>query len=264
MRTFALGLAVLGVCFTAQTSSAKIVHRWSFDKDSADTVGGAHAQLTEGAAVREGKVSFDGQNNWIELPIGKTMEKLTNATFETWCTWDEVQTPWARVFDFGRSQSVSLFFTVMNGRAEQGSISGTPRFSITNGGLAAEQQLSGKERFPVGKETHVAVTIDADKKIGKLYIDGKEVASREMTHKPSDLGTYTQNWLAVSQYVDADPMFKGSITEFRIFDNALTPEEIEQNFKAGPDKLGVKTDGERPATDKSTPAKADEKAKSEK
>jgi hypothetical protein len=264
MRAFALTLAVLVVCVTAQTSSAKILHRWSFDKDSADTVGGAHAKLNEGAAVKDGKVAFDGQNNWIELPIGKTMEKLTNATFETWCTWDELQGPWARVFDFGRSQSVSLFFTVMNGRAEQGSVAGTPRFSITSGGLAAEQQLSGKERFPVGKETHVAVTIDADKKIGKLYIDGKEVASREMTYKPSDLGTYSQNWLAVSQYVDADPMFKGSITEFRIYDHPLTAEEIEQNFKAGPDKLGIKADGERPTAEKAAPAKADEKSKSDK
>src|SRR6476646_5614200 len=65
VRTALFSIAIFIVCLAAQPVSAKIVHRWSFDKDSADSVGGAHARLEDGAAVKDGQVSFDGQNKWI-------------------------------------------------------------------------------------------------------------------------------------------------------------------------------------------------------
>ncbi len=208
----------------------------------------------DGASVKEGKVIFDGQNGWASLPIGKTIEQLTNATFETRFTWDEMQAPWARIFDFGSSSSSYMFFTVINGRAQEGAIAGTPRFAISTRAVTGEKQLTAKQPLAIGKLTHVVITIDADHHVGKLFINGEEVASRDdMTVTPSDLGETTANLLGASQW-DADPLLHGSITEFRIYDTALSADDVAKNFKAGPDELGIKPDADRPAAEKSPPA----------
>ena len=107
MRRFSLVAATLLVCLIALPASAKIVHRWSFDKDGkdgSDSVGGVAAKLNDGAATKDGKVVLDGQNNWVDLPIGKTMEKLKSITIETWVTWDEQQGSWCRILTLARTR----------------------------------------------------------------------------------------------------------------------------------------------------------------
>jgi hypothetical protein len=233
-------LAGLAVCLCTQLSFAKVIHRWSFAKDGSDSVGKANAKLNPGATVKEGRLVLDGESGYVELPIGATIEKLGSSTFEAWVTWDEMQGAWSRIFDFGSGQQANIFLTPRQGNPGEGGTPDTPRLAITNAGWQEEQQLNTTAAFPVGKQVHVAVTIDAEKKVGKLYIDGKEVSTVEMTLKPSDLGNTNANYLGGSQYVDTDPVFKGSFAEFRIYDTALSADEIAQSGKAGPDQLGSK------------------------
>jgi hypothetical protein len=263
MRRFSLVAATLLVCLIARPASAKIVHRWSFDKDGkdgTDSVGGVAAKLNDGAATKEGKVVLDGQNNWVDLPIGKTMEKLKSITVETWVTWDEQQGAWCRIFDFGQNTTINMFLTPRNGGAANGSEVNTPRLAITTGGFGEEEQLNAGDEFPVGKLTHVVITIDGDKKEGKFYINGKEVAKSEITVKPSDLGNTTNNFVGASQYTETDPLFHGSISEFRIYDSALSAAEVEANNKLGPDKLGEAAPAAAPMRPAATSDKAGDKA----
>ena len=112
----------------------------------------------------------------------------------------------------------------------------TLRFTITVNGDAGEQQANSPDQFPIGADTHVALTIDADKDVAKLYVNGKLAATQEnVTLSPSDLGKTTNNWIGRSQF--PDPFFKGSFTEFRIYNSALTPEQVAKNFELGPDKI---------------------------
>ena len=112
---------------------------------------------------------------------------------------------------------------------------------ITNAGFESEEQVNAPDKFPVDKETHVAVTIDGDQGVAKMYLDGKLVATQEgLKLKPSDLGNTPNNWLGASQYQDTDPLFYGSISEFRIYDTALSDDEVAQSFARGPDKLESK------------------------
>jgi hypothetical protein len=247
------------LCIAAQPASAKILHRWSFDKDAADSVGQASAKLMDGATIRDGKLVLDGEKNWVDLPIGGTIEKLTSATFEAWFIWGEEQARWVRIFDCGRDQNVNLFFTVRSGRPEPNMILDTPRFAITNAGWQEEDKLCAPNPIEAGELVHMAITIDAENQVGKLYIDGLEVNKTKMVRKPSDLGNTPHNYLGKSQYSGVepflDPFFKGSITEFRIYDRALSKEEIEQNNKAGPDKLlPDRAATGRPAAENSSPA----------
>ena len=171
----------------------------------------------------------------ICLPIGATIEKLTNASVETWVKWDERQRPWLRLFDFGARAGKSMYVTPRNGGGRRGTPRNTLRFTITVAGDPAEQQANSEEEFPVGADTHVVMTLDADKDVAKLYVNGKLMATQEaVTLTPSELGNTTNNWIGRSQF--PDPFFKGSFDEFRIYNKALSQEEVEANFKAGPEK----------------------------
>jgi hypothetical protein len=181
---------------------------------------------------------LDGRRAYVALPIGDTMEKLTNSSFETWVKWDERQPAWLRLFDFGVRGGKSMYVTPRNGGGRQGGPRGTLRFTITTNGDPGEEQANSPDQFPVGEETHVALTIDAEKHVAKLYVNGKLAATREeLTLTPSSLGKTGNNWIGRSQF--RDPFFKGSFNEFRIYNTTLSPEEVEASFKAGPDKVGA-------------------------
>jgi hypothetical protein len=231
MRSSTLGLAFAVLCTLAAPATAKIVHRWSFNGDANDSVGKANGTLEEGAKVEGGRLVLDGQRAHAALPIGGTIEKLTNATFETWTTSDVQPRTWTRLFDFGARRGKSMYVTPRGGGRRGSAL----RFTITVNGDPGEEQANSPDQFPVGENTHVALTIDADKKVAKLYVNGKLAATREeLTLKPADLGNTVNNWIGRSQF--PDPFFKGSFDEFRIYDTPLTAEEVETNFKAGPEK----------------------------
>jgi hypothetical protein len=237
MRSLALCFAMLLIFLTIRPSAAEVVHRWSFATDAGDSVGRANGSLEGEATVSDGRVVLNGTTAYVALPIGGTMEKLTNSTFEVWVTWDQMQRAWLRIFDFGTGPGASMYVTPRNGRSDAGSSTNTLRFTITPEADPGEQQVNTPDRFPVGAETHVALTIDADADVARLYVNGSLVGTQEgLTYSPSDLGNTTRNWLGRSQF-GSDPYFRGSISEFRIHNAALTAEQVSQSFQLGPDKL---------------------------
>jgi hypothetical protein len=239
MKSFPLALVAVATLFIAQPASAELVHRWSFTTDAADSVGGAHGSLLGGAAVDGGRVHLDGVAAYVSLPIGGTIAGLDSATFETWVTWDAFQRVWARIFDFGTGPTEYMFLTPRNGRLDEGTTLDTPRFAITRTSTPEEYEINPTVAFPVGLETQVAITIDAATHFGSFYVNGALVATRpNLELLPSGLGTTLNNWLGRSQYPDPqDPYFDGSINKFRIYDAALSLEQVQQSFQLGPDQL---------------------------
>jgi hypothetical protein len=236
MQKLRFTLAAMTIGFAACAAQGELVHRWSFSGDANDSVGKANGTLEGGATVADGRVTLDGQRGYVALPIGDTIEKLTNSTFETWVKWDERQRAWLRLFDFGVRGGKSMYVTPRNGGGRRGAVRDTLRFTITVNGDPGEEQANSPDQFPVGEETHVVLTIDADKKVAKLYVNGKLAATREeLTLTPSSLGKTGNNWIGRSQF--RDPFFKGSFNEFRIYNTTLSAEEVAKNFELGPDKL---------------------------
>src|SRR5262249_4000387 len=72
---------------------------------------------------------------------------------------------------------------------------------------------------------------------GWLYVNGALVGiNTNMTIVPADIGPTFNDWLGRSQY--NDPMFNGSIDEFRVWNGSLTPLQVAINAAAGPDLVG--------------------------
>ncbi len=228
-RRFLLA-AVLTLLGTAGAGSADVIHRWSFNGDPSDSVGGADAILMGGASVDGSQLQLDGVDSYAVLPIGDDLLNLTNCAFEGWVTWNRTPVDaWERIFDFGNDTVENMFLTPRNGN------NGRVRFSITIDGGGDEEQTTSGYHFPTGTEVHFAVVINADYGINTLYLNGLPAAvtyGNMLTPYVFDT-PMMNNYLGKSQY--NDPYFMGSINEFRVYNAALSDDDVYNSYLAGPD-----------------------------
>ncbi len=175
----------------------------------------------------KGAVQCDGTNDYVNLPIGSLISKLTSSTFAIWANYSQQGGAWQRIFDFGTGETVNMFLTPAIG----GSNTGVMRFAITTGGSGAESQLSAPARLATGWH-HIAVVINGDTRAMQLYLDGAVVVSGTTAVLPSALGNTTQNWLGRSEY-GADAYYQGALDDFRIYDRVLTQAEIQKVMLGG-------------------------------
>ena len=184
---------------------------------AADTWSGLDGTLKGGASWAEGKagnaVYLSGNDDaHVELVEG-VMQDFTEFTISVWVKL-ETNSTWNRIVDFGSGTGKYMFLTPKSG-------GNTVRYGIKNG--SSEQQINSSSALSVGEWHHLAVTQKGT--LGILYIDGVEEGRNEnMALNPSDLGVTTQNWIGKSQW--PDPLMKGQIDEFKIFNRAFSAEEI--------------------------------------
>ena len=188
----------------------------AFDQNFADATPHAnHCALcgdTTWVAAKNGPagISLNGSDNFLQLPY--TVANHKELTVACWTYWRGGNT-WQRLWDFGNDTDHYLFLTPSSG-------SGI-RFAIKNGG--SEQQLTSSSRLTPNTWAHVAVTIGAD--VVSLYVNGECIVSSDnITIRPDDINPVL-NYIGRSQFA-SDPMYKGYIDDFRIYNYALTPEEI--------------------------------------
>ncbi|MFO1501717.1 MAG: LamG domain-containing protein [Verrucomicrobiota bacterium] len=236
LLTLSLGWALACLLSTRTSYSQQPIHRYSFDVDAQDVVGTAHGELVGDATIVDGAVRLSGQKpSYVNLP-NDLVTTLTNATLEVWLSWSG-GAAWQRIWDFGNNDNgedlqgvatQSIFLTPNNGSVMDLSI-------FTNG--IGGQQVINVPPLPQGGVHQVVWTCDAAAKIGRLYLDGREVGiNSNLTYTLAGLGPTMNNWLGHSQYPDSD--FFGSIAEFRIYDLALTAAQVAANYASGPDPAG--------------------------
>jgi hypothetical protein len=162
------------------------------------------------------------QKGYVTLPVG-LLANACEVTIATWVLVNSSQT-WQRIFDFGKQEpnpatpNVYMFLTPKNGANDK------LRFAISIGGKDTEQSMDGPAELPAGSWHHVAVVVDSGG--GSLYVDGAEVGSNSgITLRPADLGNPPDLFIGRSQWA-VDPYFDGAIDSFRIYDRALSADEI--------------------------------------
>ncbi len=235
LSRFALA-CVFAVVPVAQLTAATLVNRYSFSADASDSVGGANGVLQGGAVISGGAVVLDGSSGYVDLPNG-IVSTFSSISIETWLTNNNSGT-WARIFDFGNSsggEDVSatgtqyFFLTPQSG-------AGTLRGAITIGSGEQLIDWSGTP-LPSGMLKHVVWTADAATQTGRLYVDGVLVGENQaLALTPADMGNTLNNWIGRSQW-SGDAYLNASVTEFRIYDGALTATEVADNFTFGPDTV---------------------------
>src|SRR5690349_21129585 len=134
-----------------------------------------------------------------------------------------------RVFDFGNNTTQYMFLSVQAGTTTVNGVSSSiVRYAIKNGGT--ELNVSAPYAFPLNTWVQLAVTQSGN--TARLYINGALVSTNtalnikpvQLTATGTTTGT-TLNYLGKSQF--SDPMFNGSIDEFKIYSRALSDSEID-------------------------------------
>ncbi len=209
---------------TAQpTGEQALTMHLTADADLCDaTANGNHAALFGTLALQAGHfgqaVTLDGSNNFIQLPA--TIANSRNLTFATWLYW-QGGNAWQRIFDFGNDTDHYCFLTT------KPLVANCMRLAIKNGG--SEQIINATTNHTTKQWIHVAVTF-SDEAI-TLYLNGEAVGSSStITVRPADFRPVF-NYIGRSQFT-ADPMLNAAVDDLRIYNYALTAEEIAALYNA--------------------------------
>jgi two-component system, NtrC family, sensor kinase len=230
-------IAAATALFTT-TANAVITHRYSFNDGTAkDSVGKVDGNLKGAASITDGKLvlknddktSDDSQLSYLEF-AGPILPKTGSCTIMAWFTASEAGN-FGRIVNIGDKEDAEgrafIYFTPRNG-------DDLSRAAVTATD-AASKTYQDNDRLDDGKPHMIALVIDGTAKKLHVFIDGKEPKPAE------DLGDNTldkvrqvNNWIGRSSF-DTDAGLSASIDEFRVYDNALTADEAQAAFKAGPD-----------------------------
>ncbi|MGA2229974.1 MAG: LamG domain-containing protein [Tepidisphaeraceae bacterium] len=233
-------ICLLALAVGSAVANAGLIHRYSFkDPTVKDSVGNidatlkGSAKITDGKLVldNDGKTSDDAKLSYLEFN-SSILPKSGSVSLVVWLT--EKENPqYVRIIDFGDSSSGSgQAFIYLTSRHD----SDQTKAAITASDTGSKTDIDGK-RLDDGKPHMAAIVIDGTAKKLHLFIDGQEAA------EAVDLGDNTLDkvnpvhcWLGRSGF-DADPGLSASISEFRVYDNALTADEVAGIYKAGADAI---------------------------
>lgn len=219
--------ALLAGCGALQDS---LVHRYSFETNAMDTVGTAHGVLKGGATVTDGAVVLAGgtSGQYVDLPNG-IISKLTNATIEAYVTWSgSAGKDWQRVFDFGTTTAGEDGL----GNGAQYLFLSARKFRACFNTETPKAEIFTESSAPLpSTPVQVAVVVNNAGKSLSLYLDGDYQGGTVLSQPLSDIDD-VNNWLGRSQY-QADEYFAGKISEFRIYDAALTGPQLKTSKAMG-------------------------------
>lgn len=233
--------------------ATELKHRYSFSEAAGsttvkDSVGSADGSLKGLGADFDGagkltlpgggasNAGDDAISGYVDLPNG-IISSLVNVSIEAWVSW-EAPAQWARVFDFGTSgggENVSdgngdyLFLTPFTA-ADGGSI----RFAVRDPRTANEPTVLNAATPAAGSDHHLVVAYDYTGNQVVMYLNGAPIATGGSV-TPLNLLHDVNNWLGRSQWPDS--MFPGTYNEFRIWEGALTADQVAACYAAGPDTL---------------------------
>ena len=155
--------------------------------------------------------SFDGTDDYLKLPYHAG--DMKEMTFAAWVKGGST-TKTQHIFDFGNGTDECFFLTPTNGSRM--------RFEIKKSGVT--QGLDATTTLGTGTWKHVAVTIGANEVA--IYINGaKNASTTGITLRPSDIEPI-MSYLGRSQSI-SDPAFKGLMSDVRLYNYALSADEVK-------------------------------------
>lgn len=214
----------------AETSN-HLIAQYSFTEKPADGVtvantagtdfGPATVQQGNDALWNDGALTLQGgdktRGDWVRLPDNILAGK-TSATIQTEVKADpSMLNTFHFLFNIGNDSNAEYVFSALKCGDR------SPLVGIK----AANQETlvqSGSCSITANRWVSVAAVYDGANKTGSLYIDGVQVAHGAIPATPADIKDQSLNTIGRSPW--PDPLFKGQIASFRLYDAALPAEQI--------------------------------------
>ena len=171
-------------------------------------------------------------------------------TIEVWTTFRGGE-PWQRIVDFGNSVKATEAEKgrhnnndkrAMRGRGflaimlnKRGNLLG--QCSIASWGADNDTDLCIARRgLTLHREHHIVFTHDLDLKEQKLYLDGELIGAGLARVDTRDT-SWDNCYIGRSQFT-WDPLYNGRLNELRIYDHALSRDEVKAHTQARPRREG--------------------------
>ena len=158
------------------------------------------------------------KQGYATMPVG-LLADACEATIATWVYINSNVNAWTRIWDFGQDTTTYMFLTPIT------NLDNFARFGISVNGNQHEQNLKAEAAVPTLRWTHLALVLGPGG--ATLYFDGAPVGTNSsIVLRPADLGRTVNDYIGRSQFSD-DPYLDGDIDELRVYNRALSPEEIQ-------------------------------------
>ncbi len=219
-------------------SAAEVAHRWSFNGDYSDSVGGVDAVKCGtyvslyGGRVHMGYGACSHGTGYVDL--GTNMLDTTAATIEIWARHDGVKS-WSRIFDYGADSANNVFLSWTFGTT-------LSKNQVGSKVKGAESKIDYQEPYEIGRDYHIAATFEqqgVDVTLVKWQrrdaATGELLTSGSLTMK-GGIGSFVDPvlYLGHSQYT-ADKDALAAYDEVRLWSGVLTDEQLAASAAAGPD-----------------------------
>jgi len=233
-------MLVVGFGSLGWSQTPTMIDRFDFWNNSAnDVVGSATLYLVNGATISGGALNLGGGGQYATITginSGNGVSALSAVSFEGWGTYSAATGAWSRLFDFGATDGSGLGYDYIGATVAAGGVGGPLRAIFTNAdpGYSNETDASATSTGATGNPVYTVVTFDGSTNVLSLYMNGNLAATNTAPSGVNLAGISNQYaYLGKSLYNNDSPL-NGSISEFRVWNGALSPAMVAANALAGP------------------------------
>ena len=183
-----------------------------------DASGSGNDGINHDTVIENGEAVFNGESSYIEMPAG-LLENADAASISVTFKNQTENNVYKWLWAFGNDTDNNFY---LNPSVPWGpAIIAMKKEGINNGN---EMQIDYSEGFKKSDE-YVTVTVMLNGENSAMYANGKLLKTGSFSIKPSELGYTTLNYIGKSFY-SSDALFKGAISDFKIYNYALTENGI--------------------------------------
>jgi hypothetical protein len=202
---------------------------WTFETDARDDIGTMHGTLQGGAVVAGGRLRLNGKGAFLQT--APLLVSVRAKTLEAWVALDSLAQRGGGVLSL-ESANGGVFDAIVYGEREPGKWIAGSNFFVRTRDLAAPVETAKP-----GQLVHMAVAYDKDNRVS-VYRNGAPYAPPYAPSGPdAALRTYpardSRVLLGLRHTGAGNGFLTGSIEEARLYDRALSAQEVAESFRTG-------------------------------
>jgi len=210
--------------------------RWTFETNTQDSIGSLHGRLEGGARIVNGRLALDGKEAFaitepLKLP-------LREKTLEAWVALTTLEQSGSGVISVESGDGGNFDALVFAERQPRRWVAGSESYRRTRDLEAATDETAAP-----GQLVHVALVYHRDHTIA-MFRNGQPYGKPyQWTGESGAFDSFRAEnarvLLGKRHTGGGKAMFAGEIEEARLYDRALTKNEVTVSFEAGPDAISV-------------------------
>jgi hypothetical protein len=210
-----------------------LISWWTGDGTASDSAGGNDASLVSGATYASGQIgsafSFDGVDDRVQVADSESLKLTESISVEGWVKATGVANQHGMILFRGDNRGgLDPYWLSVESN-------GQLVFVVENGTAAAGVSTT----MPMNQFIHIAGTLDDATGVMRLYVNGVQMSQTITTVRPfADLDPAYYPGIGIGNHggypnTGHNFPFKGLIDELKVYDRALSGEEVLANFQAG-------------------------------